>query len=99
MKVIAFRNMKDPDEVIIISVNANHALIVNARTKKAYKVPKPILGENAVNVSNERPAQYGNAGFHMRTDKNKVQITEIIVYFKDDSCFLCGPTMFAAVWD
>ena len=99
MEVIAFRNMRLKDEVILISKTANHALIVDMKTKKAYKVPKPILGENAVNVSNERPDQSGNVGFHVRTDKNKVQLTEIIVYFQDDSCFLCGSTMFAAIWD
>jgi hypothetical protein len=99
MTVTAYRNMEIRDEVILISKTANHALIVNMRTKKAYKVPKPILGENAVNVSNQRPDHSGNVGFNVRSDKNRVRLTEIIVYFQDDSCFLCEPTVFAAIWD
>ena len=99
MPVIAFRSMRIRDEVILISKTANHALIVDLKTKKAYKVPKPILGENAVNVSNERPEQSGNVGFQVRSDKKRAQLTEIIVNFQDGGCFLCEPTMFAAIWD
>jgi hypothetical protein len=99
MPVIAFRSMRTKDEVILISKAANHALIVDMKSKKAYKVPKPILGENAVNVSNDRPAQSGNVGFHVKSDKGRAQLTEIIVYFPEGDCFLCEPTVFAEIWD
>ena len=99
MSVVAFRNMRMKEEVILISPTANHALIVNLKEQKAYKVSKPILGENAVNVPDFRPEQNGNVSFHVLTEKNNVTLTEIVVDFGDDGCFLCLPMVFAAIWD
>ena len=99
LQVYAYRNMRVFDEVILIAKNADHALIVNMKSKKAYKVPKPLLGANAVNVSNERPAVSGNIGFMSRNVPGKKSLTEIIVHFEGESCFLCGAQQFAAIWD
>ncbi len=97
--VFAYRNMSNAEEVILIAKSADHALLVNLKSKKAYKVSKPLLGSNAVNVSNDRPAVSGNIGFMSRNVPGKKGLTEIIVHFQDESCFLCGPQQFAAIWD
>lgn len=99
LPVFAYRNMRNSNEVILIAKNADHALIVNFRSKKAYKVAKPLLGTNAVNVSNERPAVSGSIGFAVRDLPGKKGLTEIIVHFNGESCFLCGGQQFAAIWD
>jgi hypothetical protein len=97
--VFAYRSTKSPDEVILIARNADHALLVDFKSQKAYKVTKPLLGSNAVIVSNERPAVSGNIGFLGRNVNGKKGLTEIIVHFQGESCFLCGPQAFASIWD
>ena len=97
--VFAYRSMKNSDEVILIASNADHALLVNFKNQKAYKVTKPLLGSNAVSVSDERPAVSGNIGFLGRTVQGKKGLMEIIVHFQGESCFLCGPQAFASIWD
>jgi len=57
LPVAAYKSMKDKNEVILISQQADHALIVNFKEQKAYKVSKPLLGTNAVNVPNDRPKE------------------------------------------
>ena len=97
--VFAYRSMKSSDEVILISQNADHALLVDFKNQKAYKMTKPLLGSNAVTVSDERPAVSGNIGFLGRNVQGKKGLTEIIVHFNGESCFLCGPQAFASIWD
>lgn len=97
--VFAYRSTKSTEEVILIARNADHALLVDFKTQKAYKVTKPLLGSNAVIVSNERPAVSGNIGFLGRNVNGKKGLTEIIVHFQGESCFLCGPQAFASIWD
>jgi hypothetical protein len=99
MPVAAYRNIRNHQEVILISRQADHALIVNFGRQKAYKVRKPLLGTTSVNVADERPANTGNVGFMVRRDGKRKEATEIIVYFKDETCFLCGPQTFATIWD
>ena len=99
LPVVAYRSMKNRDEVILISKTANHALIANFKDQKVFKVTKPLLGTNAVYVPDERPEHSGNLGFLVRKDKDKKEIIEIIVYFKNESCFLCGSTTFASIWE
>jgi hypothetical protein len=99
ISVFAYRSMKNKDEVILISRNADHSLLVNFKTSKAYKMAKPLLGSNAVTVSDVRPASSGNIGFMARNVQGKKGLTEIIVHFQGESCFLCGPQAFASIWD
>lgn len=99
MPVVAYKNMKNPDEVILINLKADHALIVNLHEQKAFKVSKPLLGTNAVNVSDYRPEQSGNVGFQGRKVPGKKDVVEIIVYFKNGTCFLCGSQTFASIWE
>ncbi|MDH7514302.1 MAG: hypothetical protein QHI48_00300 [Bacteroidota bacterium] len=99
LPVFAYRNMKNADEVILISKMADHALLVNFRTHKAYKVPKPLLGVNTVTVSDERPAVSGHIGFAVHNVPGKKGLVEIIVHFEGENCFLCGAQQFAAIWD
>jgi hypothetical protein len=99
MPVAAYRNSRCKDEIILISRTADHALLVNLKEQKAFKISKPIWGTNAVTVSDERPITSGNVGFMVRNHPQKKNLTEIIVHFKEGSCFLCGPQTFAAVWE
>ena len=99
ISVFAYRSMKNKDEVILIARNADHSLLVNFKTSKAYKMAKPLLGSNAVTVSDVRPASSGNIGFMARNVQGKKGLTEIIVHFQGESCFLCGPQAFASIWD
>lgn len=99
LQVSAYRNMKNANEIILISKNADHALLIDLKKQVAYKVAKPFPGTNAVAVSDDRPNAHGNLGFMTKNGKDKKDITEIIVHFQNDSCFLCGPQSFASVWD
>ena len=99
MPVVAYKSMKNPNEVILINLKADHALIVNLSEHKAYKVTKPLLGTNAVTVPDYRPEQSGNVGFQGRKIPGKKDLVEIIVYFKNGSCFLCGSQTFASIWE
>jgi hypothetical protein len=97
--VAAYRNVKNHDEIILISRSADHALIVDLKNQKAYKVQKPLLGTTSVIVSNVRPSVSGNVGFMVRRNGRHKEETEIIVYFHGESCFLCGPQTFATIWE
>lgn len=97
--VAAYRNVKNHSEIILLSRNADHALIVDLSKQKAYKVQKPLLGTTSVAVSDERPSVTGNVGFMVRNHGKHREETEIIVYFKDETCFLCGPQTFATIWE
>jgi len=80
--------MKNKNEILLIAATADHALLIDLRSQKAFKVPKPFPGTNAVAVSNVRPDVHGNVGFMVRNTIDKKEITEVIVHFKNESCFL-----------